>query len=161
MDPASWMMPDCIPDGFQWKDPSKIQIGEIFRLLAHWKARQDQDLDPLIWAPTCPLMQDGNNIGRRKRVIRQMRALDPPDSDEETFVLPMSDDIDADDPQEHPENLGEFFERHDASDGGQSASAGSQDSDTDMHSPDDGSSGASYITLLYCLIVFRSRFIVR
>ena len=161
MNPASWMLPECIPDGFEWKDPSKIQIGEIFHLLTHWKARQDQDLDPLIWSPTCPFMQDGNTIARRTRVARRIRALDPPGSDEETFVLPLSDDIDADDHQDHPENLGEFFQRHDASDGGQSASVASQDSDTDMHSPDSGSSGASSAILLYCIIAFSSRFIVR
>ncbi|KAH9012464.1 hypothetical protein EDB84DRAFT_1569213 [Lactarius hengduanensis] len=39
---------ECIPKEFVWKDPSKIQIGEIFRLLCHWKERQDQGIGPLI-----------------------------------------------------------------------------------------------------------------
>ena len=149
--PASWMLPDCIPDGFEWKDPSKIQIGEVFRLLAHWNARQDEELDPLIWAPTCPFLQDGINATRRVRAARHIRELNPPDFDEETFVLPSSDDIDTADSQEHLDNLGAFFERHDGSDGGQSASVVSHDSGTDT-----GHSGESYVILCYHVIVFRS-----
>jgi hypothetical protein len=29
-DPSSWISAECVPDGFVWKDPSKIQIGEVF-----------------------------------------------------------------------------------------------------------------------------------
>ena len=155
------MLPDCIPDGFEWKDPSKIQIAEIFRLLAHWKARQDEELDPLIWAPTCPFLQDGHNAVRRVRVSRQIRALEPPGSDEETFVLPLSDDIDIADPEEHPDNLGAFFERHDASDGGQSTSVVSHDSDTEMDDPNSRPPSEFYVVSCYHVIAFRSHRILR
>lgn len=55
-DPSSWIEPECVPDGFQWADPSKIRIGEIYRLLEHWRGRQQQRLTPLIWVTSCPLL---------------------------------------------------------------------------------------------------------
>jgi hypothetical protein len=57
-DPLLWIKPECFPDDFQWADPSKIRIGEVFRLLDHWKRRQEQHLKPLIWASTCPVLAD-------------------------------------------------------------------------------------------------------
>ena len=56
-DPCSWIEPECVPDGFQWADPSKIRIGDIFPLLAHWRERRRQRLSPLIWVTTCPLLR--------------------------------------------------------------------------------------------------------
>ena len=56
-DPCSWIEPECIPDGFQWADPSKIRIGDIFLLLEHWRERRRQRLSPLIWVTTCPLLR--------------------------------------------------------------------------------------------------------
>ncbi|KAI9436915.1 hypothetical protein H4582DRAFT_2058387 [Lactarius indigo] len=38
---------ECIPYDFEWKDPSKIQIDEVFHLLDHWWDRQDQESPPL------------------------------------------------------------------------------------------------------------------
>jgi hypothetical protein len=29
-DPSSFIGEECTPDGFEWKDPSKIRIGEVF-----------------------------------------------------------------------------------------------------------------------------------
>ena len=57
-DPTSWIDEECIPDGFEWKDPSKIHKAEIFHLLDHWRAHQDEGLKPLIWEPTSPLFKD-------------------------------------------------------------------------------------------------------
>jgi hypothetical protein len=88
-------MPECIPDGFEWKDPSKIQIGEIFRLLSHWRVHQDEGHDPLIWVSTCPLFKDPANTAIRVQTARQARDLQPADSDEEMFELPSSDNINA------------------------------------------------------------------
>ncbi|KAI9429894.1 hypothetical protein H4582DRAFT_2064504 [Lactarius indigo] len=42
-DPSAWIDEECIPYDFEWKDPSKIRIDEVFRLLDHWRDRQDQD----------------------------------------------------------------------------------------------------------------------
>ena len=56
-DPSSWIEPECVPDGFQWADPSKIRIGNIFPLLKHWRERHGQRLSPLIWVTTCPLLR--------------------------------------------------------------------------------------------------------
>src|SRR6202453_2972052 len=93
-DPTSWIMEECIPNGFEWKDPSKIQIKEVFRLLDHWRARHDEGLEPLIWVSTCPLFKDDGQNAKHVRASRQARALQPPDSDEEVITLPKSDDID-------------------------------------------------------------------
>jgi hypothetical protein len=68
-DPSSWIDEDCIPEMFEWKDPSKIQIAEAFRLLDHWRDREDQGLDPLIWVRTCPLFEDGVDYSRHRRHI--------------------------------------------------------------------------------------------
>ena len=96
-DPTSWILPECMPDRFEWKDPSKIQNGEIFHLLNHWRVRQDNGSDPLIWAPTCPLFKDAVNVANRVRTIRQARELQSVNSDEEVFVLPSTDDVDEED----------------------------------------------------------------
>ncbi|KAH9047244.1 hypothetical protein EDB84DRAFT_1435042 [Lactarius hengduanensis] len=49
-DSSSWIEDDCSPNDFEWKDPSKIQIGEVFRLLYYWRDRQDQGIGPLmVW----------------------------------------------------------------------------------------------------------------
>jgi hypothetical protein len=70
-DPYSWISKECVPHEFEWKDPSKIQIAEIFRLLYHWRDRQDQSLEPLIWLPTCPVLQDTEGPSRHGRKPRK------------------------------------------------------------------------------------------
>jgi hypothetical protein len=62
--PTSWIIVDCMPDGFEWKDLSKIQIDNIYRLLDHWKACQDSGLELLVWASTGPLFQDNNKTAK-------------------------------------------------------------------------------------------------
>ena len=56
-DPYSWIEPECMPDGFQWADPSKLCMGDIFPLFEHWRERYSQRLSPLIWVTTCPLLR--------------------------------------------------------------------------------------------------------
>lgn len=91
-DPSAWINEECIPHGFEWKDPSKIQLGEVFRLMDHWRDREDQDLIPLIWVPTCPLLQDVEEPQRKVRNIRQAQPLQLEVSDEELFDIPSSSD---------------------------------------------------------------------
>ena len=57
---TSWIEPECVPDGFQWADPSKIHVGDIFPLFAHWREQQRQHLSPLIWVETCPLLRNAS-----------------------------------------------------------------------------------------------------
>ncbi|KAI9442066.1 hypothetical protein BJY52DRAFT_1229197 [Lactarius psammicola] len=57
-DPTSWIKPECVPDGFQWADPSKLHIGNVFDLLKHWRQRKQDRLEPLIWVSSCPLLKD-------------------------------------------------------------------------------------------------------
>ena len=93
-DPTSWIIAECIPDGFEWKDPSKIQVGEIFRLLDHWRDREDQGLDPLAWVLTSPLFKNTDRSSKDEQAFQSAKALDPHDSDEEVFVLSDSDAFD-------------------------------------------------------------------
>ena len=39
-DLTSWIEPECVPDGFQWANPSKICVGDIFPLFAHWRTTE-------------------------------------------------------------------------------------------------------------------------
>ncbi|KAF8270246.1 hypothetical protein EI94DRAFT_1698918 [Lactarius quietus] len=95
-----------IPDGFEWKDPSKIQIGEIFRLLDHWRDRQDQGHVPLTWVPSCPAFQEGQPSQRMQKIQETVVAMQPLESDEEVFVLPHSDKIDEEEDEANPGNTG-------------------------------------------------------
>lgn len=99
--PTAWIIEDCIPPGFEWKDPSKIQIGEIFRLLDHWTVRQDEGLDALVWVASCPLLQNAQEPRKRLRRLQKARVSEGQESDEEIFDLPSSGDPDdADDESE-------------------------------------------------------------
>jgi hypothetical protein len=94
-DPYSWISEECVPHEFEWRDPSKIQISEIFHLLYHWRDRQDQGMDPLIWLPTCPILQGAERPSRRGQKLRQASSQQPQASDEEEiFDLPESGDLD-------------------------------------------------------------------
>ena len=88
------MLAECIPEGFEWKNPSKIQFGEVFHLLDHWRDHKDQGLESLAWVPTSPLFRNTNPSLKEVWPFCHAKALDPHDSDEEVFVLPSSDGID-------------------------------------------------------------------
>jgi hypothetical protein len=87
-DPLTFITKECTPDGFEWKDPSKIRIREVFRLLYHWRSRQDEGLLPLVWVPTCSLFQDQDEPSSHPRHSQKSKANDSNDSDEEQFHLP-------------------------------------------------------------------------
>ncbi|KAI9434764.1 hypothetical protein H4582DRAFT_2059889 [Lactarius indigo] len=91
-DPSAWIDEECIPYDFEWKDPSKIRIDEVFRLLDHWRDRQDQGIDPLMWVPTCPLFNDTKQPTIHKRNIRCARPKQSDGSDEESFDLHYNED---------------------------------------------------------------------
>ncbi|KAI9437168.1 hypothetical protein H4582DRAFT_2058173 [Lactarius indigo] len=91
-DPSAWIDEECIPYDFEWKDPSKIWIDEVFRLLDHWRDRQDQGIDPLMWVPTCPLFNDTKQPTIHKRNIQRARPKQSDGSDEESFDLHYNED---------------------------------------------------------------------
>ncbi|KAI9434699.1 hypothetical protein H4582DRAFT_2060123 [Lactarius indigo] len=91
-DPSAWIDEECIPYDFEWKDPSKIRIDEVFRLLDHWRDRQDQGIDPLMWVPTCPLFNDMKQPTIHKQNIRRARPKQSDGSDEESFDLHYNED---------------------------------------------------------------------
>jgi hypothetical protein len=106
-DPSSWISEECFPTGFEWKDPSKIQVGEIFRLLDHWRDRQDKGVNPLIWLPTCPLFQDAEDPVTHGQTLQKARVQQEHDSDEEVFILPSSEESDQ---EEDESNDNKSFE---------------------------------------------------
>ncbi|KAI9430604.1 hypothetical protein H4582DRAFT_2063619 [Lactarius indigo] len=91
-DPSAWIDEECIPYDFEWKDPSKIRIDEVFCLLDHWRDRQDQGIDPLMWVPTCPLFNDTKQPTIHKRNIRRAQPKQSDGSDEESFDLHYNED---------------------------------------------------------------------
>ena len=95
-DPSSWIDSECTPDGFEWKDPSKIRLAEAHRLLEHWRDRVAQGLAALIWVPSSPLFDDEGDAPNRGRRCRQPMDNLQDDSDGEVFVLPQSDEIEED-----------------------------------------------------------------
>lgn len=91
--PSLWMSAECYPDDFEWKDPSKLRIGPISQLLAHWRNRHSQGLDPLIWLPTCPLLSDVVRRPEHEPMSRQATELQVGQtSDDEDFILPAGGD---------------------------------------------------------------------
>ena len=105
-DPNSWIQPECAPDGFRWADPSKLRIGEVFRLLDHWRERQKKHLDPLIWMSTCPLLK-GVPVVRKSSSEKGDEDEDEDEDeeeDEEEFPAPSSHEKsdDEDDSEEVP-----------------------------------------------------------
>ena len=67
---------------------------QVFKLLDHWRGRQDDGHEPLIWVSTCPLFQDTDKRVRHGRSLRRDQTAHPYESDEEVFDLPASDDVD-------------------------------------------------------------------
>ena len=55
-DPTAWIDENCYPLGFQWADPSKIRVGQVFQLLDHWRQRKADGHEPLIWNPSCDVL---------------------------------------------------------------------------------------------------------
>ena len=100
-DPLSWITEACMPDDFEWKDPSKIQISKIFCLLDHWRDQQDQGLDPIIWVPTCSLLQDADGSYNCAWNICKPPPRPTEESDEEVINLPHSEDIDENNGSSH------------------------------------------------------------
>ena len=153
-DPTSWIEEECIPEGFEWRDPSKIPKEEVFCLLDHWRAHQAQGLEPLIWVPTCPLFENTEKTVKSRRAIWQARALQPPpESDEEVFILPDSDDIYSEDEgsQDANEHSDQSFQDHDSSGDGQAKSVDSPGSDVHMAHSEDSIIGVSHM-IVCCML---------
>ena len=73
-DPSSWIKPECVPDGFQWADPSKLRIGDVFDLLNHWRQRKQDHLEPLIWVSSCPLLKDVEQPSKHRRAPKRRQG---------------------------------------------------------------------------------------
>jgi hypothetical protein len=151
--PTLWIIKDCIPEGYAWNDPSKIQIDEVFCLLDHWRTQEDASLDPLIWASTCPLLKDSENTTKTVQAGRQAQVLQPADSDEEVFVLPDSEELDFDSNGSDNDHLDDTAQSQDAPTNEHVISVDTPDNDDEMHHPDHSSSCEPYYLLLCLHIV--------
>ncbi|KAI9438460.1 hypothetical protein BJY52DRAFT_1229805 [Lactarius psammicola] len=88
----------CVPDGFQWADPLKLHIGNVFDLLNHWRQRKQDHLEPLIWVSSCPLLKDVKQPSKHRQAPKRRQGHDtdvggPNDSsDSESSPTSSSDD---------------------------------------------------------------------
>ncbi len=103
MNPAAWIHEECYPPGFQWADPSKIQVADVFDLFQHWRERKEVGLSPLIWKPSCELLADV--VQESRHVRNQSRGRDDSYSDgdngEENYAKEL-DNIPEHDPESPP-----------------------------------------------------------
>jgi hypothetical protein len=90
-DPPSWIEPECAPDGFQWADPSKIRIREIYRLLEHWRERQRQRLNPLIWVTSCSFFRNSSPSLDDRQNYSSDQSTDSNSSDDDSVRNTSSD----------------------------------------------------------------------
>lgn len=89
--PSSWIESECSPVKFPWEDPSHIKKEQVLKLLAHWEKRRNDNLEPLIWAPSCPLLKGAENLSAHKGCLpwckgRNSRLSD--DENDESFEFP-------------------------------------------------------------------------
>ncbi|KAF8271899.1 hypothetical protein EI94DRAFT_1697896 [Lactarius quietus] len=73
-DPTAWIYEECYPPGFQWADPSKIRVNEVFRLFDHWRQWKQSGFNPIIWNPSCEIMADIERPVRRKQTWRLVHS---------------------------------------------------------------------------------------
>ncbi|KAI9445609.1 hypothetical protein BJY52DRAFT_1228832 [Lactarius psammicola] len=126
-DPSSWIKPECVSDGFQWADPSKLRIGDVFDLLNHWRQRKQDCLEPLIWVLSCPLLKDVEQPSKHRQAPKRRQGHDtdvggsnhssdsessstsssddPSSSDANHSALPNSDDNSTEDEESENFNL--------------------------------------------------------
>jgi hypothetical protein len=69
--PTAWIREECYPTEFPWADPSKIRVGTLYKLLDHWRQRQNDGLTPLIWNPSCELLADGDQLLKNVRTQKR------------------------------------------------------------------------------------------
>lgn len=136
-DPSSFINEECTPNGFEWKDPSKIRIGEVFRLLYHWRHRKDQGLLPLVWVPTCSLFQDMDEPYGHTQKVQHSNAHSPHDSEEDTFILPSSGEFDEDDHTDRDAECNDSNEPEDNHSSPGSGEPNDQDMGNSAHSNSD------------------------
>ncbi|KAN0129861.1 hypothetical protein V8E53_012333 [Lactarius tabidus] len=136
-DPSSFISKDCTPEGFEWKDPSKIRIGEVFHLLYHWRSRQDEGLLPLVWVPTSSLFQDEDEPSGHHQGVRRYIGHGSHDSDEENFDLPSFGEYGDDNDTDHVGGYDSVNEPEDNSSGGREPN----DQSAEDHLEYDGNQG--------------------
>jgi hypothetical protein len=79
-EPNAWIDEECYPSGFQWADPSKICIHEVFRLLDHWRQQKQAGLAPLIWNPSSELI---SGVGQKLRHVQNQIPINADSSSED------------------------------------------------------------------------------
>jgi hypothetical protein len=111
-DPPSFLLEECYPKDFEWMHPSKIRIGEAFRLLDHWRSRIDNRQEPLIWVTSSKLFENVHRPLPQARTSRQ-HPVQVESSDGERFSLPHSSEIDEDEDTYANEDMSDRSEESD------------------------------------------------
>ncbi|KAN0139064.1 hypothetical protein V8E53_003066 [Lactarius tabidus] len=98
--PPAWILEECYPEGFIWADPSKIRRAEVFRLLDHWRQREQDGLTALIWNPSCELLDGDVLFSRTTGIAKGLEVPSSSDSDSSSRQEESSSDNDSDDSDE-------------------------------------------------------------
>lgn len=72
--PGSWMLEECYPEDFSWADPSKLRNIQVFQLLDHWRQREQDGMEAILWNPSCKALSPMTTQTRRRH-----RSLSPPE----------------------------------------------------------------------------------
>jgi hypothetical protein len=104
-EPSKWLKKKSYPQDFQWRDPSKIKVDDLFTLIAHWRARVSRGRKTLVWVKSSPFFKGVQGTSRQARVFRQ-RSPVVRESSQEFFDIPSFSNVKEDDesPEEEEEN---------------------------------------------------------
>ena len=78
--PSAWILEECYPERFPWADPSKLRLTQVFQLLDHWREREDDGLEPLIWKSSCELLTNRYQPSQAVRTQQRYQGASPSDS---------------------------------------------------------------------------------
>ena len=102
------------PRWFQVERPSKIRLTEAHHLLEHWRHCMAQGLTGLIWVPSSPLFDDQGDAPNHGQQHQQPIDNLQDDSDEESFVLPQSDEIEEGEYESNDDAQHQYRSSHDS-----------------------------------------------
>ncbi|KAN0134075.1 hypothetical protein V8E53_008080 [Lactarius tabidus] len=70
---------ECYPEGFSWADPSKLQMSQTYTLLNHWRKREAEGMVPLIWNPSCEILNGGELCSENVRGCGRQQSTSSPE----------------------------------------------------------------------------------
>jgi hypothetical protein len=109
--PSAWIREECFPAGFQWADPSKIRVGQVFQLLDHWRQREKDGLTSLTWNSSCELLTDVERLSQQVRNSRRKDGSESESDSDERDVRHRFSDGEAED-EDFAAQLNEISSEH-------------------------------------------------